>query len=55
MLFFCYNFVGFILLIHHLLRLLLIAVITHEYMSFNHIAVKTSQLSGQYWVFNPAL
>ena len=31
MLFFCYDFFGFILPIHQLLQLLLIAVIAHEY------------------------
>ena len=55
MLFFCYDFFGFILPIHQLLQLLLIAVIAHEYMSFSHIAIKASQLSAQQWVFYPAL
>ena len=46
MLFFCYDFFGFILRIHQLLKLLLIAVIALEYMSFSHIAIKASQLSA---------
>ena len=46
MLFFCYDFFGFILPIHQLLQLLLIAVIAHEYMSFSHIAIEASQLSA---------
>ena len=36
MLFFCYDSFGFILLIHQLLWVLLIAVNAHEYMSFSH-------------------
>ena len=45
MLFFCYDFFGFILLIHQLLRVLLIAVIAHKYMSFSD-SRQASQLSG---------